>query len=89
VRLIAAARRAVKARPARALALTARHLARFPRGQLAQEREVLAVEALVRLERRAAACARAARLLAAAPHSSYRLRLRGLLGPGECPSPER
>jgi hypothetical protein len=58
--LLEQARAALQSRPAEALALTRRHQARFPRGALAQEREVIAIEALERLGRKAAASARAA-----------------------------
>jgi hypothetical protein len=58
--LLEQARAALQSRPAEALALTRRHQARFPQGALAQEREVIAIEALERLGRKAAANARAA-----------------------------
>jgi hypothetical protein len=45
-RLLRAARSALAAAPARALALTREHERRFPRGVLAQEREVIAIQAL-------------------------------------------
>lgn len=58
--LLEQARAALQSRPAAALELTRRHQARFPHGALAQEREVIAIEALERLGRKAAADARAA-----------------------------
>jgi hypothetical protein len=58
--LLEQARAALQSRPSEALALTRRHQARFPQGALAQEREVIAIEALERLGRKAAANARAA-----------------------------
>jgi hypothetical protein len=58
--LLEQARAALHSRPALALELTRRHQARFPRGVLAQEREVIAIEALERLGRKDAADARAA-----------------------------
>jgi hypothetical protein len=58
--LLEPARAALQSDPAEALKLTRRHRARFPRGALAQEREVIAIEALERLGRKAAARARAA-----------------------------
>lgn len=58
--LLEQARAALQSRPAAALELTRRHQARFPRGVLAQEREVIAIEALQRLGRKTAARARAA-----------------------------
>jgi hypothetical protein len=58
--LLEQARAALQSRPAEALELTRRHQARFPHGALAQEREVIAIEALERLGRKAAANSRAA-----------------------------
>jgi hypothetical protein len=45
------ARQSLSTNPARALALTEEHRRRFPRGALAQEREVIAIDALGRLGR--------------------------------------
>jgi hypothetical protein len=58
--LLARAQAALARRPAEALRLTRQHEARFPRGALAQEREVIAIDALERLGRVGAAKARAA-----------------------------
>lgn len=58
--LLEQARAALRGRPATALELTHRHRARFPEGALAEEREVIAIEALERLGRKQAARARAA-----------------------------
>lgn len=77
--LLARARAALGRDAAAALALTREHAARFPRAMLGEEREVLAIEALVALGRRDEASARATRLLAADPGSAYRRRLEGLL----------
>src|SRR5690606_4034242 len=49
--LLERARRALAQDPKRALALTRQHQARFPKGLLTQEREVIAIEALRRLGR--------------------------------------
>lgn len=57
--LLEAARSIVKSDPRRALALTEEHRRRFPNGVLAQEREVLAIEALSALGRSDAAETRA------------------------------
>lgn len=57
--LLERARRALDANPSEALALTRRHQARFPKGVLKQEREVIAIEALRRLGRSADAKDRA------------------------------
>jgi hypothetical protein len=50
--LLEAAQRALGTNPERALALTQTHRQRFPNGALAQEREVIAIEALSRLGRK-------------------------------------
>ncbi|MGK4000855.1 hypothetical protein [Sorangium sp. So ce1024] len=73
--LLQRAQEALAARPAEALALADAHLARFPGGALAQEREVIAVGALTGLGRDEAALARARRFVAAHPSSAYRRRL--------------
>ncbi|WP_437710239.1 hypothetical protein WMF45_36245 [Sorangium sp. So ce448] len=72
---LAGAEACVGARPAEALALADAHLARFPGGALAQEREVIAVGALKALGRGGEALARANRFVAAHPSSAYRRRL--------------
>jgi hypothetical protein len=73
--LIDAAReRLAAAAPSQALAALETHRREFPRGQLAAEREFLAVEALRRLGRTAEARARAAELAARFPSSSYAAR---------------
>jgi hypothetical protein len=58
--LLQRAQAALRADPAAALALARRHQRRFARGALAQEREVIAIEALKRLGRHDAASSRAA-----------------------------
>jgi len=58
--LLERAQAALARRPAEALQLTREHEARFPRGALVQEREVIAIDALERLGRVGAAKARAA-----------------------------
>jgi len=67
--------------PAQALALAEAHASRFPAGTLGQEREVVAIQALVRLGRVEEARARGGRFLAAFPGSAHRRRLEALLGP--------
>ena len=47
--LLAQAQAALQSNPSRALALTREHKRRFPNGALAQEREVIAIEALKRM----------------------------------------
>ena len=54
---------------ARALRLSDEHLRRFPKAQLGEEREALAIQSLVALGRYDEARARAARFRATSPHS--------------------
>jgi len=68
--------------PARALEFVQRHLQLYPDGQLSAERELIAVEALLRLGRRPEAEQRAAPRLQQAPDSLYARRLRKLLTEG-------
>ncbi len=65
--------------PSAALELTRQHAAEFPRGKLAAERELVAIDALLRLGRRVEAEARGVRLLRADPNGFYAPRVRGLL----------
>jgi hypothetical protein len=73
--LLARARRVIAVDPERALQLTAEHARRYQTGVLAQEREVLAIDALQRLGHRELAAARAARFIARYPDSAHRLRI--------------
>lgn len=73
--MLRGARLALEQEPRRALALTAEHKQRFPSGVLAQEREVIAIEALARLGRQDAARARADRFTADFPDSPHRERV--------------
>jgi hypothetical protein len=73
--LLRAARQAISDHPERALALTNEHARLFPAGMLAQEREAIAVEALVKLGRASQAQARARTFLAAHPDSPYKGRI--------------
>jgi hypothetical protein len=75
--LLQKAQAALQQSPARALELTRRHQARFPQGVLAQEREVIAIEALRRLGRHDAAQARAAAFERRYSGSVHRPRLSG------------
>jgi len=70
--LLARAKDALGPSPAEAYALTIEHAARFPAGALVQERELLAIQALVRLGRGNEAESRRTRFLAAFPGSAYR-----------------
>ncbi len=87
--LVRRAQDALVSDPARTLILVQEHARAFPTGELVQEREVLAVEALARLSRMAEARERADALRALYPRTPYGARLdRALgLGPGEGSSP--
>jgi hypothetical protein len=63
------------------LSLAEEHLARFPKSALAQEREVLAIDALVRLGRRDEARTRLGRFARQWPTSAHLVRLEHLLAP--------
>jgi hypothetical protein len=77
--LIDAARRDLRAEPSRALAALELHRREFPGGQLAAERELLAVESLQRLGRTTEARRRATALAARFPSSRYAARAARLL----------
>jgi hypothetical protein len=81
LRLIDAARADLDAAPARTLALLERHQRDFPHGQLAAEREFLAVEAFWTLDRRNEARRRATDLQRSYPSSSYAARAARLVQP--------
>lgn len=78
--LLSRAQRALGGDPAAALAHCDEHLARYPGGALTQEREVIAIAALVRLGRVAEARSRAERFEAAYPGSGHLRRIDVLLG---------
>jgi hypothetical protein len=80
ISLLQAAKAALHDDPATALALSDRHAARFAGGALAQEREVIAIEALLALGRGDEARDRGARFVRDFPHSAHRLRIESLLG---------
>ncbi|NOU32683.1 MAG: hypothetical protein HOO96_32665, partial [Polyangiaceae bacterium] len=61
--------------PQRAVALAGEHARAYPHGFFAQEREMIAIEALVKLGDRAGASARAAAFRKAYPKSSHLSRL--------------
>ncbi|AUX30903.1 MULTISPECIES: hypothetical protein [Sorangium] len=69
--LVDQSRAALAQDPAAALAALARHEADFPRGRLAEEREFIAIRALMRLGRADEARARAAAFMARYPSSSF------------------
>ncbi len=80
VKLLQRAQDALRSRPAEALALADAHARRAPRGLLAEEREVIAIDALVRLGRTSEARNRAARFRSAWPESSHLTRIASLIG---------
>ena len=77
--LIDAGRSDLATAPSRALAALETHRREFPRGQLAAEREFLAVQALLQMNRIADADKRAAELAARYPSSSYAARAARLI----------
>ena len=80
VKLLERAQDALRSRPAEALALCNDHAQRFPGGMLVQEREVIAIEALIKTGRKDEARRRADRFKARFPGSSHTRRLDALLG---------
>ena len=78
--LLERARQLLGSSPGRALGELAQHQREFPNGALQLEREFLAVDALLRLGRRAEAKKRAAQLRARAPGSIYDRRISQLFG---------
>jgi len=78
-RLLEQARSALSSNPARAMDLVERHQQMYPNGQMGSERELIAVDALVRLGRQAEAERRAAPYLQQTTDSLYARRLRQLL----------
>lgn len=81
VALLAQAQAALAARPADTLARCDDHARRFASGTLVQEREVLAIDALLRLGRRPEAEARATRFRTSFPRSGHLRRIESLLAP--------
>ena len=80
--LIRHAQAALRSDPAEALRTTVEHRRRFGDGTLAQEREVLAIDALTRLGRETNAGDRAARFHSRWPRSAHRRRIDVILGGG-------
>jgi hypothetical protein len=79
IQLLQRAQDALGSAPSQALDLVNRHAARFPGAALGQEREVLAIDALVRLGRVSEARARAAAFAARFPASAHLHRLEALV----------
>jgi hypothetical protein len=75
--LLERARRALASDPNRALALTREHARTYPNGVLAQEREVIAIEALKRLGRSSEADSRRGTFEERYPQSAHRRNLEG------------
>jgi hypothetical protein len=78
--LLGRAEQLLASNPSAALGLTDQHAKSFPTGALAQEREFIAIQALVALGRRDEAVARAARFRSSFPASAHLRRLDILLG---------
>jgi hypothetical protein len=79
--LLGRAQSVLASEPKLALRLTEQHRRDYPRGRLAQEREMIAIQALVALGRRAQGSARAQQFRSAHPSSVHRRRLDALLPP--------
>jgi hypothetical protein len=79
--LLTRARRALGSAPERSLALVAEHARTYHEGTFAQERELLGIEALVKLQRMDEARLRAARFARRYPRSAHLPRLDVLVGP--------
>jgi hypothetical protein len=79
--LLEAAQRALAGAPQQAFTLTEQHRRRFAQPQFEQEREMLAIEALLRLRRNEPAHARAVAFERRFARSSHLPRLRSLLDP--------
>jgi hypothetical protein len=77
--LLARARSSLASDPSGALELTRRHEREFARGELTLEREVVAIDALLRLGHHDAARARASAMEARFPSALYRARIARLL----------
>lgn len=82
LRLLQRARAQAQARPGQALRWVAEHEQRHPRGQFVQEREVIAIHALVALGRLSQAEERARRFARKFPGSAHQRRIRWLLQSG-------
>ncbi len=78
-RLLDRAQAALAHSPRRSLQLTRRHARRYPRGILVQEREAIAIRALLRLNRREAAEQRLSAFARKWPDSAHLASLRELL----------
>jgi hypothetical protein len=77
--LLRRAQQSLPRHPAEALAAAEEHRRRFPGGTLAQEREVIAISALLALKRRTDAETAAARFAESYPRSVHRAGIEALL----------
>lgn len=77
--LLEQAQRVLRSDPGRALGLANRDARIYPMGALAQEREVIAIEALAQLGRHSEASARAARFFQTFPGSAHGTRVRSIV----------
>jgi len=77
--LLTRARRVLLSTPERTLALTEEHRRLYAHGAFAEERELLAIEALIRLGEQAAAKRRGETFLRDHPGSAHVVRVRDLL----------
>jgi hypothetical protein len=78
--LVQQARQALQSDPAQALQLTSEHARLYPSGALAEEREVIAIEALSRLGQPSSAQSRAERFIVAYPCSTQLAHVRQASG---------
>jgi hypothetical protein len=78
--LLGRAQKELGKNPANALALLGEHAKTFPRSGFGQEREVMTIDALIRLGRRGEAEARADQFAKAYPKSAHNRRIDSLLG---------
>jgi hypothetical protein len=79
IELLRDARLALRQSPERALELSERHAQLYSQGRLSQERELIAISALISLGRRTAALSRGARFERTFPSSPYRKQVGELL----------
>ncbi|HET8939193.1 MAG TPA: hypothetical protein VFN67_37370 [Polyangiales bacterium] len=77
--LIGQAQAALDRAPTQALELTAQHARDYPRGLFVEEREVIAIEAELKLRHSSAASERARRFLAEFPRSTHARKVRTLV----------
>jgi hypothetical protein len=82
ISLLKRAREAMQANPRKALALSSEHAKLYPGGALEQEREVIAIDALLRLGRKAEAAERAKQFQAHHRGSAHARRLGTLITGG-------